>query len=122
MSYQETADNHGIDPNDAGGVVLTAGAVQNPPILSHDASDAIGIKEGQTREDVKTKLRDALERLGSEDDEETKAQLAGQIDPELADELEAANSADNPTANDVLISSARELIKKTLRWLDVDFE
>lgn len=119
MSYQETADNHGIDPADAGSVLLTAGAILNPDILSHYASDAIGITEGQTIEEVRTKLQNTLERLNSGDDE-TMVRLAGQIDPEFADDLEEMEEGDmdDVGASDVLIDHARDLIKKTLRWLD----
>jgi len=119
MSYQETADNHGIDPADAGSVLLAAGAVETPPVLCHGASDSIGITEGQTKEEVRRRLQDALERLESEDDVETRAQLAGQIDPETADDIEKENSTDDRTVIYVLIDNAKGLIRKTLRWLDV---
>lgn len=123
-TYQETADNHRINPSDAGNVLLTAGAISNPTILSFDASDAIGIKEGQTIEEVRTKLQNALERLSSGDDK-TRVRLAEQIDPGFADEMEKSEEESESDMDDdemtcnILIEHAKDLIRKTLGWLDV---
>lgn len=117
-AYKETADNHGIDPADAGSVLLTAGAILDPDILSHGASDAIGITEGQTREEVRTKLQNALERLLS-GSSEAEIRLAGQIDPEFANDMEESGNDKDDTATDVLIERAKDRIRETLKWLDI---